>query len=79
MRKIIFILLIVAIMTGCGTQSVSEASNENVRFAGLKGEVTIVTDNQTGCKYIREKVGFSQTQSIALTPLMKADGTADCN
>lgn len=81
MKKIVLFVLMVMVLVGCSEQSVTEAANENVRFAGVKGSVTIVTDNNTGCKYIREQVHsqMSQAHSIALAPLMKSDGTPDCD
>lgn len=44
--------------------------NENTR-------ITIITDNETGCKYIRERV-INNGHAIGLTVLLKADGTPDC-
>lgn len=82
MKKIsLFVILTMAVVTGCNSQqSIEEASNPNVRFAGMIGSIRIVTDNETGCKYIREEVGASSTtRSIALSPLMKSDGTVDCD
>lgn len=81
MRKLALTLVMMTlILTGCGGQSVNEVSNDNVRFAGLKGKVSIVVDNETGCKYIREQNASSgiNSYSVALTVLLKEDGTPDC-
>lgn len=80
MKKIALVLSIATIiLTGCGSQTVNEAQNENVRFAGMKGKVTIVTDNNTGCKYIREEYGIAQGKTVGLAVLIKEDGTPDCD
>lgn len=82
MKRIALVLLMATIiLAGCGSQTVNEAQNENFRFAGVKGSVTIVTDNSTGCKYIREQVHsqINNAHSIALATLLKSDGTPDCD
>lgn len=78
MKKFILSIVVLVVLAGCtiNHQNVKEVKNDNVRFAGLKGEASIVTDNETGCKYLRESRGLGE--SIGLTILMKADGTADC-
>lgn len=85
MKKIgnvgILVLVLVSLLTGCAPekQEVVVAESAVDRFAGMKGNVVIVTDNQTGCKYIRETVNENMnSQSVSLSVLMKADGTPDC-
>lgn len=74
MKKIILVLLSFVIIAGC-EQSIEEPKDDNVRFSGLHGNISIVTDNETGCKYIREDFG----QGVSLTALLKSDGTPECN
>lgn len=81
MKKIVIALILLVALSGCEeqTQTVIEAVDEEVRFAGVGGEVTIVTDNETGCKYIREKIGVGKSQAISMTALLKSDGSAECD
>lgn len=62
------------ILWGC-EQSIEEPKDDSVRFTGLHGNISIVTDNETGCKYLRERYG----QGVGLTILLKSDGTPDCD
>lgn len=80
MKKMIILLALSSIiLAACAeSQTVTIVENENVRFAGLKGTVSIIKDNETGCKYIREEYGSGTSLSIALTGLLKSDGTPDC-
>lgn len=80
MKRLTLTLAVLLVLAGCtiSNQNVKEVTNDNVRFAGLNGKVTIITDNETGCKYLREFAGFGNAQVLGLTVLMKADGTADC-
>lgn len=63
-------------MLSVGCQQVIETPqiNEKERFAGMTGNISIITDKETGCKYIRERYG----QGVGLTELLKSDGTPDC-
>ncbi|MEK3956062.1 MULTISPECIES: DUF6440 family protein [unclassified Psychrobacillus] len=79
MKKVFLVSSIIFLLSGCNEeQRVIEVNNYEVRFAGLEGTVRIVKDNETGCKYIRESTGNGYGSTVALTVLMKADGTADC-
>jgi hypothetical protein len=79
-KKITILLLLTLIITGCENQQiVTTPKNDESRFAGLQGEITIVTDNETGCKYLREKYGTGYGMTIGLTVLMRSDGTPDCD
>lgn len=80
MKKMALILVLILTLTGCkNEQVVHEASKKSVRFAGIQGSVTIVTDNETGCKYLREQYGSGNSAAIGLTVLLKPDGTPDCD
>lgn len=84
--KRIALLLILAIflLAGCSSEMASQrvgvAELNEDRFAGMEGDITIVTDKETGCKYIREMLAEGTTlQTIGLTVLLKSDGTPDCS
>lgn len=81
MKKfLLFLMLVTSILTACEKQqTVTVVENSEVRFAGLEGKVSIVKDNETGCKYIRESYGSGYSQAIGLTTLLKSDGTPDCD
>jgi hypothetical protein len=73
MRIFSMMILITSILIGC-EQEVNEPVDKSVRFSGMHGTITIVTDNETGCRYLRERYG----QGVGLTPLLKSDGKPDC-
>lgn len=86
MRKIkivILCLFLLAVLVACGDTTtevveVKEAA-ETIRFNGLDArKITIITDSETGCKYIQVFEGASNGRSQSLSPLMRSDGLADC-
>lgn len=79
MKKLFTICLItIVILVGCGGNVYEEPQSEDKRFSGLKSDAVIVTDSETGCKYIYIDRGMLDKRVMALSPLMKSDGTADC-
>lgn len=63
------------ILTGCSTASTgSQESQDKKRFNNYNQDLIITTDNKSGCKYII----FSGYNEGGITPLLKADGTPDC-
>jgi PBP1b-binding outer membrane lipoprotein LpoB len=80
MKKIIAgVSLIVLLLAGCGEHTVSEVPKDAVkRFNGVNDDVNIITDSQTGCKYIYIDSGMGNTRTTSLTSLMKDSSHVDC-
>ena len=85
MRKIkivILCLFLLAVLVACSNNtSVTEVGTEttSVRFNGLKSDkISIISDAETGCKYIFIERGRGSSQTNTLSPLMRSDGLADC-
>ena len=74
MKKLIIIATILALaMTGCSNMQFDEKPTRNDRFSCTSREAlqAIITDNETGVKYLFVKFGYAG----GLTPLLNADGT----
>lgn len=73
LKKILFLLAIIAIITtACGT---AEAGKQS-RFTNYSGShMEISEDTVTGCKYLV----YSISNKGGITPLLKSDGTVDCD
>lgn len=81
-RWILSSLLMTSVLslTACGEQSVREVeSRENTRFTGLGDSVKIITDSETGCKYLYVKDGVGDHATAGLSPLLNSSGEADCS
>lgn len=74
LMTIMIVTGVLFVLSAC-QQTVDEPDDKNVRFSGITGNITIVTDNETGCKYIREDAGST---GKSLTALLKEDGTPNC-
>jgi hypothetical protein len=64
-------VLSVLLLSACGTV---EASKES-RFTETDGYLDITTDKETGCKYL---ISTEHNFGGGITPLLKSDGTPDC-
>ena len=78
-------LLVCAVLAmGCSTllmacqespQEVTEVKQDNVdRFNGVKGRIDIITDSETGCKYIYTTRGVGDNRTNTMTPLLDSHG-----
>lgn len=70
------------ILGGCEYEQeiIEDAPLENQRFSGLSGEVKIVTDTETGCKYFRElRNKHKDNEPVGLTVLLNKEGKPDCS
>lgn len=71
MKKIYILLIILLLVSACSS---TEASREE-RFTVNDKALYITTDKETGCKYLL----FDWNRVGGITPLLKSDGTPDCN
>lgn len=80
MKKIVAatILGVAVLLVGCTGESLEGVEDSSVRFAGMKGSVTIVVDNETGCQYIREGRGLGENRTVGITPLMRNPTEVEC-
>lgn len=81
MKKLLMTLGISSVLLiGCSGGSVTEAidNGEGNRFTGLNAKITIITDTETGCKYIYTKEGLNNTNTNSMSPLMKNKDEVDC-
>lgn len=81
MKKVISLIAVLSVLL-IGCSELPETINEiptdsNKRFNGVSG-VNIVRDSETGCKYLYVEQGSVDSARIALSPLLKSDGTVDC-
>lgn len=77
MRKTLIILTVFIVLTACGTTS-TNAKKES-RFTANDRYLFISEDTKTGCKYLIYRELHGQSGGAGITPLLKSDGTADCN
>jgi len=77
MRKILIILTAFIVLTACGTTSTN--AGKEPRFTNADGYLFITEDTKTGCKYLVFRQMGGQSGGAGITPLLKSDGTADCN
>lgn len=67
------------ILTACGDASVREVDNDgSARFKGIDGDIKIITDSETGCKYIFVEDGMGDTRTEALSPLLLNKSEFNC-
>lgn len=84
MKSIKFVALIAIaslLLTACSPPetTVNEIPAGGKRFNGVDAEkINIISDSETGCKYIFVDDGNAQYRTTAMSPLMKSDGMADC-
>lgn len=76
MKKIAIALLILITLTACAATS-SESSGTQDRFSANSGsgDGKVITDENTGCKYLFFKVA----NAGGLSPLYKSNGEIDCD
>lgn len=81
LKKLIPIGMIsLLLLTACGDATVKEVENDgSSRFKGIDGTVKVITDSETGCKYIFVEDGFSDTRTEAMSPLLKDSTSYDCD
>lgn len=83
MKKIILLAIIgfVLLLGACAeTEATStNESEESGRFTVRDERITITEDTVTGCKYIIYDRTSATVGGGGFTPLMKADGTQDCD
>ena len=70
MKRLIVVITGLLIVTACGSV---EADKED-RFSGGDSSINIKTDKETDCKYII----YTGYREDSITPLLKKDGTPDC-
>lgn len=76
---VILTLTFMTILTACGDASVREVDNDgSARFKGIDGDIKIITDSETGCKYIFVEDGMGQSRTEALSPLVLNNSQFDC-
>jgi uncharacterized protein YceK len=77
MKKILIVLITIIALTSCATTTTN--AGKELRFSKLNLYLNIVTDKETGCRYLvyREMIGNSGGAGI--TPLLKSDGRIDCH
>ena len=79
MKEIIFLASIVLMLSACSSGNPTEIDTlENVRFNGVDGEISIITDNDTGCKYLLVDDGMGKYKTSSMSPLMKNKNEVDC-
>lgn len=77
MRKLFIILSVFIVLTACGTTSTN--AEKETRFTANDRYLFITEDKKTGCKYLVYRELIGQGMGAGITPLLKSDGTADCN
>ena len=79
MKEIIFLASIVLMLSACGRGNPDEIPTlEDARFNGVEGEIKIITDNETGCKYLFVDDGRGNYRTTNMSPLMKNKDEVDC-
>jgi len=68
-------------LVGCSApqpQEVTEVSKSNVdRFNGINDDIEIITDSETGCKYIYVTSGLGNSKTATVSPLFGSDGEVE--
>ena len=75
--KKIMLLLVVLVLSACSLQVEGEGKG-NERFSTTSTNefgLYIVKDKETNCKYLE----YSEDRKGGITPLLKSDGTPDCD
>lgn len=76
------VFAVMVVVAGCTSDSPpvkQVAKDTGNRFNGINAdEIDIITDSQTGCKYIFVDKGEGNYETTAMSPLMKKNGLADC-
>ena len=79
MKEIIFLASIVLMLSACSSGNPTEIQTlEDVRFNGMDGEINIITDRETGCKYLLVEDGIGKYRTSSMSPLMKNKDEVDC-
>ena len=69
-------------LVGCSEDviQVIEEEKQN-RFKGSETVeyIEVIEDTETSCKYIYASKDWANASGLAITPLLKADGTVDCD
>ena len=80
MKEIVFLASIVLMLSACSSGSHTDEipTLEDVRFNGIDGEIKIITDNETGCKYLFVDDGGGNYRTTSMSPLMKNKDEVDC-
>lgn len=55
-----------------------KSSADGKRFGNVNTDFEIITDADTGCKYIYVDEGAGQNRVVAISPLMKNSVDVDC-
>lgn len=80
MNKLLLIASFSLLLVGCGEQTVKDIPLEdNTRFAGLNGNIKIITDRDTNCKYIYVEDGLGDHSTATLSPLYSSNGEVNCD
>ena len=82
--RIVVAVGLLVTLAGCGGADPAvvnqDTGNSTSRFHGIKAEeISIITDSETGCKYIWIDDGIGNYRTTALSPLMKDSKTVDCS
>lgn len=78
MKKLLAICLLMITLVGCGGNVKELPESQDKRFNGFNSPANIVTDSETGCKYIYIDRGILDQRVIAVSPLMKNATEVDC-
>lgn len=77
-KKVVFLIILLILIVGCSATAESSDGSNDERFNVISSygynTYKILKDNQTGCKYLK----YIGTQNSVITPLLKSDGTPDC-
>lgn len=74
MKKVLIVLFISVFATACNTTESGKETSEEDRFTKNSHALYVTTDKETRCKYLV----FDWSNKGGITPLLKSDGTPDC-
>lgn len=79
--KVCSLFLATLILTACSSETkVIEVPTDSTRFNGVNADtIKVITDSETGCKYIFVEDGMGNYKTTAMSPLMENDSSVDCN
>lgn len=72
MKKLLIGLSLIS-LTACGVAEANQEEKEE-RFTDYDNHFMMTTDKETGCKYLI----YDWDRGAGITPLLKQDGTPDC-
>lgn len=79
MKKLLVLIVFTGmLLVGCGGNADEVPENPDKRFNGFNSPAEIVTDSETGCKYIYIDRGIFDNRVVAVSPLMKNETEVDC-